>query len=831
MRRLKVCHVIHNTDLGGTETMLFKLLQQLSPRHDMAVISLMRCGEVGKRIEGLGIPVDALQLAANGRPRPDRLPKLYRRLRALQPDVVQTWAYHADLVGGLAARLATNAAVIWNIRHATLDPQLDSKNVLRSAWLCGKISRLIPDQILLNAQSAVDVHAAVGYDATKMRVVPNGFDVDRFRRLPGARQAIRKELQIAAEVPLIGMVGRFHPHKGQDLFVRVARRIAAKRPDAHFLMAGKRCDPRNAELVSWTKLAGVSDRCHLVGKRSDVPEILNALDVYLLPSITEGMPNVVGEAMACGVPVVAADVGDAKHLLGECGSVVPAGDVSAMADSVEATLSQTREARVAAAHLSRQRILDHYEITGIAKRYEATWLEMLQRRTDRQRQASAEPFLPSWKATSLAVPGPADASPADVDQSMTVRQPFVSTSSPTRRKLVHVTTVPMTLAFFLRGQIEFMAAHGFDVHAVSSPGEMLDRLRETEPVTTHAVSISRRIHPLRDAASAISLYKLFRELRPDIVQVSTPKAALLGALSAWAARVPIRIYQVRGFSSEGERGGSRIVYRMLERVTASLCNGFLVNAESLLQYGLREKILRTGHVAGNGMSNGIDLQRFNRHSVRVADLCKWGDRWQHDAGPVIGYVGRLSRDKGIEDLWRAWQGLRQEFPKSSLLLVGPVENDSRISNECLSALREDARVIMTGLQSDVAPFYRAMDVFVYPSHGTEGFPNAPMEAAAMGIPVISTRVVGCVDAVAENVTGKLVTPRSPVELEAAIGMYLNNAELRHRHGMAARERVRQGFDPAELWGDFYEYYLHLLRREGLEWTSVEPPETPFRRAA
>lgn len=829
MRRLRVCHVIHNTELGGTETMLLKLLQQLSDRHDMAVISLMGCGEIGRRIEALGIPVFAIQLAGSGRPRPDRLRLLYRRLRDFQPDVVQTWAYHADLVGGIAARLATEAVVVWNIRHATLDPQLDSRNVLRSARLCGGLSRWIPDHILLNAQSAVDVHAGVGYDITKMRVIPNGFDIDRFRPIADARRSIRKELQIAPDVPLIGMVGRFHPHKGQDIFVRAARRIAEKRPGAQFLMAGKLCDTSNGELVGWTKMAGVSHRCHLLGKRSDVPEILNAMDVYLLPSITEGMPNVVGEAMACGVPVVAADVGDAKYLLGDCGFVVPAGDVPAMADSVEAILSQTPEARNAAARASRQRIVDHYEIRSIAASYEATWHEMLQRRSHRKRQAVAGPHerpLPDWQRLSGIGPVRSNA-----DNQTLVLNAFKAEISKNRRKLVHVTTVPMTLAFFLRGQIEFMASRGFEVHAVSSPGEMLDKLSDSESVTTHAVAISRRIQPLRDAVSAFRLYKLFRELRPDIVQVSTPKAALLGAFAAWAARVPIRIYQVRGFSSEGELGVMRLVYRMLEKLTASFSNGFLVNAQSLLQYGVSEKILYAGYVAGNGMSNGIDFQRFNRQNVRVADLRKWGGRLPHDAGPVIGYVGRLSRDKGIEDLWRAWQGLRQEFPGANLLLVGPIENGSTVSDECIASLRDDDRVIMTGLQLDVAPLYRAMDLFVYPSHGTEGFPNAPMEAAAMGLPVVSTRVVGCVDAVEENVTGKLVTPRSPVELEAAVAIYLHNAELRHRHGMAGRERVRDGFDPLRLWGDFHEYYLHLLRREGLEWTGTESSEPSFRRVA
>lgn len=788
MNSLRICHVIHNTEFGGTETMLYKLLLQLSGQHEMSVISLLKCGEIGDRIRSLGIPVFAMECARDQQPRPAGLVRLVRKLQELQPQVVQTWAYHADLCGGVAARLATKSAVLWNVRHGTLDPRLDSRNTLRSARLCGRLSRWVPDRILLNAHSAIDVHAQVGYQRDKMQVLPNGFDAEEFRPLEEAREEVRRELHIPADAPVVGMCGRFHPHKGQAEFVKVAKRIKAEWPSTHFLIAGHSCDSSNIELTTWIENAGLANQFRLLGGRADVPRIINAFDVYLLPSITEGMPNAVGEAMSCGVNVVATDVGDARHLMGDCGTVVPSQDIPAMAAAVAAFLSQGPSARRALGARARTRIRNNFAIEAIASKYVSAWQETYERRVGKSR------------SRTLAMPS-------------TVPSPPGVVKLPSRPKLVHVTTIALTQWLFLRGQNEFMAEQGFEVHAVSSPGPYLARLRERDPLTTHGIAISRRIAPLQDAVSAYRLWRLFRTLQPEIVQLSTPKAALLGAIAAKAAGVPVRIYQVRGLSSESESGLKRRVFQQFERWTAKLCNGHLLNARSLLTYARRAKILNGGLVAGMGTSNGVDLQRFRGDAVRAAELPAWDETG--DAKIVIGYVGRLTRDKGLEDLYLAWRNLRDDFPDARLLLVGPWESENAVSEACRAGLVSDPRVIITGTQHDVVPFYKRMDIFAFPSHGTEGFPNAPMEAAAMGIPVVCTRVVGCVDAVIHGVTGEIIAPRSPAELESVLREYLLNPKLRFQHGQAGYERIRAGFVPEDLWSEFRDYYFHLLRREGL----------------
>ena len=393
----------------------------------------------------------------------------------------------------------------------------------------------------------------------------------------------------------------------------------------------------------------------------------------------------------------------------------------------------------------------------------------------------------------------------------------MNTTTP-KPRLVHVTTIANTQFSFLRGQNQYMIQNGFEVHAVSSPGPALRKLAERDSVETHAVPISRSIAPFQDIISLVRLFFLFRHLRPHIVHLSTPKAALLGALAAAAARVPIRIYHIRGLSSESERGLKRTLFQWLERLTARLCHLSLCNAFSLLEYARAENILnqKEGTVLRKGMSNGIDRGRFNPDTTVPISLAKLKpDVAPTESATVIGYVGRIVRDKGIEELVVAWRRLRIEVPHARLLLVGPYERECAISPRVRDELESDPRIIVAGRQEDVVPFYRDMDVFVYPSHGTEGFPNAPMEAAAMRLPVVATRVCGSVDAVVDGVTGVLVQPRDAASLAEAVRAYLTDPELRRRHGQAGRQRVLAEYRCEDIWRELHELYVDLMRRRGL----------------
>jgi glycosyltransferase involved in cell wall biosynthesis len=370
--------------------------------------------------------------------------------------------------------------------------------------------------------------------------------------------------------------------------------------------------------------------------------------------------------------------------------------------------------------------------------------------------------------------------------------------------LAYVTTVPSTQFAFLRGQNAYMAAHGLELHAITSPGEALDKLVRRDGVHAHPVRIARTIRPLRDLIACIHLWLVLRRLRPDIVHLSTPKAALLGALAAKAAGVKTRVFLIRGLSSESAAGLRRSIFLQLERLTARLSTHSICVAPSLLDYARRNGIAQDSIVVANGMSNGIDATRFDPGVIgEASEVSELPPR-------RIGFVGRLVRDKGIEELALAWRSIRDDYPDACLILVGRCEEHDPIDDAIKTALEEDDRVVCTGRIEDVRPWMKSMDVFVYPSRGAEGFPNAPMEAAAMECPVVTTSAVGCVDAVVHNATGLIVPPGDSKRLGEALRYYLDNPEVAKEHGRRGRQRVASEFQREPIWEGLLRFYANAL---------------------
>lgn len=387
-------------------------------------------------------------------------------------------------------------------------------------------------------------------------------------------------------------------------------------------------------------------------------------------------------------------------------------------------------------------------------------------------------------------------------------------------RLAYITTVASTQWAFLRGQNAFLAARGIELHAIASPGPFLDRLAGRDGVTPHPLAIPRTITPARDLLVLCRLIRLLRRISPDIVHVSTPKAALLGAVAAWIVRVPVRLFLMRGSASEGAEGLRRTLLCTLERLTARLCHQTICVSPSLLEFCRRAGILDPGEgiVAANGMSNGIDAHRFDPSQVAPdpdSALPPAHRELADSRNVVIGFVGRLARDKGIEEIAAAWSAIRDQHPRTRLLLVGKWETESQVSPSCREMLERDPRVHLPGRVEDVAPWYRLMSIFVFPSHGTEGFPNAPMEAASMRLPVIASRVVGNIDAVHHGVTGQLIPPRDAVALAGALRRYLDSPSLRTTHGSAGRQRVLERFQQEVVWQALFAEYLRLLRARGV----------------
>ncbi|MBD0320537.1 MAG: glycosyltransferase family 4 protein, partial [Gemmatimonadetes bacterium] len=318
-------------------------------------------------------------------------------------------------------------------------------------------------------------------------------------------------------------------------------------------------------------------------------------------------------------------------------------------------------------------------------------------------------------------------------------------------RLVHVTTVPDSLAFFI-GQVGWMKARGIEVHALSSPGPLLDEFGRREGIATHAVEMPRRISPGHDLGAVRRMVRALRGIRPHVVHSHTPKGGLLGMIAARAAGVPVRIYHIRGLPFMTATGRRRALLRWTEKVACGLAHQVLCVSHSIRQVAIDEGLCPPEkiRVLLGGSGNGVDATgRFSpeRHGpeTRRELRARLGIA---PGAPVLGFVGRVVRDKGIVELAAAWAALREEYPDAHLLLVGPEEPRDPVPAATLDALRSDPRVHLTG-QADAGPWYAAMDLLVFPSH-REGFPNVPLEAAAMGLPVVATRIPGCTDAVADG---------------------------------------------------------------------------------
>lgn len=371
MNSIKITFIITNLATGGAETMLLKLLQKLDhSRFTPTVISLVGLGEIGPRIQTMGIPVHELGMS-RGVPNPRVVFRLARLLRQLQPDVVHTWMYHADFLGGLAARLAGFRKVIWCIRHSNLSKTENKRSTLWVVKVCALLSHRVPVQMISCSQRAKEVHAAVGYAADKLHVIPNGFDLSRFVPDVAARASVRAELGLAADVLLVGLIARFDSQKNHCGFVEAAALVHAQMPDVHFVLAGTGVDAANIALNRAIAAKGLQARMHLLGRREDVPRLMASLDVLASSSHGEAFPNVLGEAMACGVPCVVTDVGDSAEIVGDTGCVVAVGDMAGLARGLVEVLSYLPEQKTALGEQARARVAARYEIGHVARLYEA----------------------------------------------------------------------------------------------------------------------------------------------------------------------------------------------------------------------------------------------------------------------------------------------------------------------------------------------------------------------------------------------------------------------------------------------------------------------------
>jgi glycosyltransferase involved in cell wall biosynthesis len=370
--KIRILFIITGLSTGGAEMMLLKLLERLSrERFSASVISLTTLGEIAPRISALGIPVKAID-AQPGLYFPLAFARLMAEIRKAQPDIVHTWMYHADLFGGLAARLTGVKKVVWCIRNSSLPRGKTKLRIRLIAHLCARLSSFIPRHIISCSETALYVHAALGYQREKISIIPNGFDLARFQPNVAARRRIRAELGVTEETPLVGLVGRFDPQKNHIGFFAAAKLLTQRFSATHFVLVGSGICPQNAALKAAMEQYSVAAQTHLLTLRTDMPDIMAALDVFASSSsYGEAFPNVVGEAMACGVPCAVTNVGDSAFIVGDTGKVVEKNDMPGLADALVSLLALSPVERANMGKRARARVAEHFEIGAVVQRYEA----------------------------------------------------------------------------------------------------------------------------------------------------------------------------------------------------------------------------------------------------------------------------------------------------------------------------------------------------------------------------------------------------------------------------------------------------------------------------
>lgn len=373
---MNIAHLITGLSTGGAERALYNLLQGgLAVKFNTYVISLSDKGTIGSQIEALGVPVITLDMPV-GRPTLTGVAKLRRVIKKLQPDLIQGWMYHGNLAATLSRSLLSGkTALLWNVRHSLYQIE-DEKRLTQLVIKANRFLSHTPEKILYNSQLSRQQHEKFGLHDNKGRVIPNGVNLKRFCYSDDERQRIRIELAIPAEALVIGHVARLHPMKDHSLFLSAAVDIAQRNPNAHFLLCGRDVRLDNESLKHQIPTT-LKNRFHLLGERSDVTELMSAMDIFCQSSWSEAFPNVLGEAMSVGLPCVATDVGDSALIVGDCGVVIKPRNKVALTAAIESLLTLSANERQLIGERSRSRIEENFALGEIVKQYETLYRKII----------------------------------------------------------------------------------------------------------------------------------------------------------------------------------------------------------------------------------------------------------------------------------------------------------------------------------------------------------------------------------------------------------------------------------------------------------------------
>tara|TARA_B100000131_G_C18123819_1_gene613929 strand:+ start:2648 stop:3805 length:1158 start_codon:yes stop_codon:yes gene_type:complete len=374
---MKILHIISGLKGGGAENILYRLCQH-DKEHRHVIISLTDSQDDGMLPNKEYVSVHKLNFS-NRKINLFELFKLYKHIKQIKPDVVQTWMIHADMIGGIVARLAGVNNIFWSVHYTNLVKGKSKRLTILLTKINAFLSYFIPKKIIYCAEKSREVQESLGFKKTKGVVVQNGYDVESFIQNTSLGSKFRNELDIHPEAFVIGHVGSYHPLKDQANLVKALTLLDQRGFNFYAVFAGANLDNNNDSLVSLIKHKGLSNRVHLLGRRNDIPSIMNGIDLFILSSESEAFPNVLNEAMACGTPCVSTDVGDASLILGDTGWIVPSKDSESLYSSV-IKAAQEKESNhrswLQRSIACRQRIVQKFSLEKMVKKYKEVWMNV-----------------------------------------------------------------------------------------------------------------------------------------------------------------------------------------------------------------------------------------------------------------------------------------------------------------------------------------------------------------------------------------------------------------------------------------------------------------------
>ncbi|WP_029036041.1 glycosyltransferase family 4 protein [Salinimicrobium xinjiangense] len=384
-------------------------------------------------------------------------------------------------------------------------------------------------------------------------------------------------------------------------------------------------------------------------------------------------------------------------------------------------------------------------------------------------------------------------------------------------KLIRITTVPLSLEKLLEGQLTFMNGY-FEVTAIAAEQERLEQYGRDNGVKTFHLEMTREITPGQDLKALFKLYRYFKRTKPEIVHTHTPKAGIVGMMAAKMAGVPVRLHTVAGMPLMETTGTKRKILEQVERLTYTLATKVYPNSEGLKKIILDNNFTKPEKlkVLGEGSSNGIDTHYFNPAHFTAEQKKEIRQSMNIPSDDLVFiFVGRLVKDKGINELVQAFKKLAAETPNISLLLVGPFEQElDPITEENFQEVKTHPKIFTTGYQIDVRPYFAVADVLVFPSY-REGFPNVVMQAGAMGLPSIVTDINGCNEIVRDEENGLIIPVKDQEALLLAMKKLASNTELRQKLAANSRSVITAKYERRVFWDLLLKEYRLQMKEAGL----------------